>query len=103
MEGYDHAHLFIHDPDSGLFEKGKHGTLAAREVFAGCPVGADGGQYAGQQVELIGHEGIDLGKVLLVGVQLFLRRVIEHDEVLDDGGLLFVEKTERLRGSLCLL
>ena len=52
--------------------------------------GADSGQYAAQQIELIGNERIYGGKVFSVGIELLFDAVIEQDQVLDDGCFLIV-------------
>ena len=79
MEGDDHAHLFVHEIDGGLLEERQHGALTAGQMLARRTVGTDGGQYAGKQVELIRHKGIDLCKIGFAGIQLFLCRVVEDD------------------------
>ena len=46
------------DIDGRLFEERQHGALATRKMLAGSAVGADGGQYAGQQIELVWHKWV---------------------------------------------
>ena len=65
-------------------------------MLAGCTVGADAGQHTCQKVELIGHKGIHLCKILRIGVQFFLHTVVENNEVLDDGALLVVDQPQAL-------
>ena len=43
VEGYDHAHLFVHDVDGGLLEERQHGALTAGQMLARRAVGTDGG------------------------------------------------------------
>ena len=102
MEGYDYTHLFVHDVDGRLFEQSQHGTLTAGQMLARRTVCTDGGQHAGKQIELIRNKGIDLCKVGFVGIQLFLSRVVEDNEVLDDCCFLLIEQPEGLRCRICL-
>ena len=97
MEGYNDPCLFIHDIDGGFLKKRQHGALTAGKVFTGSPVGTNRSQYAGQQIELVRHKGVDLGKVFRTRVQLFFCRVIEHNQVLDNRCFLLIEQPERLR------
>ena len=66
-------------------------------MLAGCSVGTNRSQYAGQQIELVRHKGVDLGKVFRARVQLLFCRVIEHNQVLDNCRFLLIEQPERLR------
>ena len=79
MEGYNDPCLFIHDIDGGFLKKRQHGALTAGKVFTGSPVGTNRSQYAGQQIELVRHKGVDLGKVFRTRVQLLFCRIIEHN------------------------
>ena len=65
-------------------------------MFAGGAVGTDRGQHAAEQVELVWHEWINIGKILSVGVQLLFHRIVEHKQVFDDGCFLLIQKAQRL-------
>ena len=96
MERHDGTDFFVHQLHGRLFEQCQHRALTLGQMLTGCTVGTDAGQHTCQKVELIGHKGVHLCKILRIGIQLFLHTVVENNEVLDDGALLVVDQPQAL-------
>ena len=103
MERNDRACFGVAQTHGGFLEQRQHGAFALGKMFSGRAVLADGGQRARQQMKLIGDERIRFRKVVRVGVKFLFYVIVKDYQIFNNGGLLAVEQTQRLRGGVGFL